>query len=580
MILLVLIFVLISLFFPHQTFAQSYPRYTLIINQVRGEECCDKGNVDNVVKQLGAVGNLQLTANFALRYDALVDSKYTDLFDRKNANLVGGLLEITPKLAEKAKVKYKGDADTWYEAQNIFLVGYSQDERKKLIDAYMSEFYKKFEMYPKFTTAWMVDAWSLKYLKQQYGVALAQITREQFGTDSYTLWGGPVHYPYRPSEKWALVPDTGNLLMPIIVRQTIADPVFSYGDTSNSYTSQPNDYLTRGVDINYFKHLFSQAHSQKGEYTFALLGLENSMDEKAQNEYLEQLKFIKDWLAEDEANSVVAAADFANFFKLQKNKMWVYGGKSAKDSSEQALWITTNYYRARVRLSAGNLFISDLRLYDKNFEDPYLNKSAGLLGWWIVPFVLDGSRYFVDQDSNIIQNLRNDYLKSRETRYSVPTMITIAEGVDPNDFKVENGNGLVTLSINNKVVARFEQEKFSLAKAELKLTNSVTNYILRNLQYFSKEGKVLWGFDSKDGNYSAFVLENSLGNERKDRSDLNFPQLENKMPDRKLSELFVNNKYAVVGRNPVRLILFPRDSEGYTALLPIKTQVKSSNALR
>jgi hypothetical protein len=50
------------------------------------------------------------------------------------------------------------------------------------------------------------------------------------GVDSYTLYGGPVHYPYYPSQNWALVPAAqNNENMPIIVRQTITDPVYNYG---------------------------------------------------------------------------------------------------------------------------------------------------------------------------------------------------------------------------------------------------------------------------------------------------------------------------------------------------------------
>lgn len=576
---LVFLSILFKLLFPNLILGDSRPHYTLIINQVRGQECCDKGSVENLKNQLDALDQLQLSANFAVRYDALIDENFSALLQQQKRSLLGGLLEITPGLAHAAGVNYKGTEDSWYEAQNIFLIGYSLDERQRLIDAFMNKFKTYFGEYPSFTTAWMIDARSLKYLKETYGVVLHQITREQFGTDSYTLYGGPIHYPYWPSENWALIPSKQSLSMPLIVRQTIMDPVYSYGDTSNSYTSQPNDYFSRGVNIEYFKHLFLQAHNQKQDYTFALIGLENSMGEEFQKEYVEQLAIVKDWLGQGEQNVLVAPSALVNFLKTQKDNFSVYDGKSQNAPNEQAFWITTDNYRTRVRLSEGKLFISDLRLYSSDFKDPYLDKSAGLLGWWIVPFVLDGSRYFLQQDSKLIQNLRNDYLKGRDMNYSIPTNITIAEQISPEEFQVEKSDSSLTLRIKRQVIARFEKGRFYLAKSESKLANSATNYILRSLQYYSKEGNALWGFEAKDGFYYPFVLGDSLNKERQDRPALNFPQLEDRVLDIKLSELFVNNKYALVGRNPVRLILFPRDQDGNPVLISAKPKVESTKAL-
>ena len=87
------------------------------------------------------------------------------------------------------------------------MIGYQPDDRKKLIDTYMTAFQNAFGYYPATSVSWMIDPLSLAYLQQKYGVSVQEITREQWGTDSYTIYGGPPHYPYKPSQNWAIVPD-------------------------------------------------------------------------------------------------------------------------------------------------------------------------------------------------------------------------------------------------------------------------------------------------------------------------------------------------------------------------------------
>ena len=419
---------------------EKQPHYTLILNQVRASECCDAGNLQFFQTQLTELNHLKLKANFALRFDVLSDEGYLALVEKNPGQDYGALLEITPQLAASAGVNYKGNENNWYEAQNVFLIGYTREERQKLIDTYMQQFREKLGNYPQFSSAWMIDNWSLQYLKSEYGVVAHQITREQFGTDSYTLYGGPLHYPYWPSDNWAMIPDGKNLSMPLIIRQTIMDPVFCYGDKTDSYTSQPNDYLLRQDNLNYFKYLFAQAHQQNNAYTFALIGLENSMGEAAQQEFRRQLAVVKTWQEENsEENLVLGVKDFVAYLESASNSLLtVYAGQSQKDSTEAAWWINTNSYRARLRLSDGVLAISDLRLYDARFSDPYSEDSAGSLGWWVVPFAIDGSRIFEGNSDYLM--LRNDRLKGRLASYGQPEEILVKTDFKNLDVKKENNS--------------------------------------------------------------------------------------------------------------------------------------------
>lgn len=98
----------------------------MIINQIRGEECCGKGNVDHTKKQIDSLIKLNIPGYFVLRYDVLHDDNYISLF--KSAQLshpdlihVGILLEVTPALAKASEVTYT-TSEKWYEAQNAYTI--------------------------------------------------------------------------------------------------------------------------------------------------------------------------------------------------------------------------------------------------------------------------------------------------------------------------------------------------------------------------------------------------------------------------------------------------------------------------
>ena len=323
--------------------AEIIPRYTVIINQVRGTECCDPGSVGAFVRQQQELQLRSLPATFTLRYDALIDLDFVVAIKKYPEFEYGGLLEITPALAAAAGVTYRGTPENWFEAQHVFLVGYSSEERAALIRAFMTEFKNVFGEYPKTTTAWMIDPVSLKILHDQYGVKVHEITREQFGTDSYTLYGGPPHYPYWSAPDWALMPSVVTDHSPLIVRQTITDPVFNYGDQTSAFTSQPNDYLLRGATTEYFSHLFFQAHDQpqSNGYTFTMLGIENSLTEENQQEFSNQLDVIAEWKALYEKNNISDGWDIW-FPEIGFQNNMIALTESAKDGADFYAMIEKN----------------------------------------------------------------------------------------------------------------------------------------------------------------------------------------------------------------------------------------------
>ncbi len=414
-ILLIFFFLFI---FPVSSFAKDKPQ-VVFINQVRGEECCSKGTLDNLKKQIDAFVQNKIPAYFAIRYDALTDDNYAGFLKQQaaeNPDLIklALMIEITPRLAKDSGVIYNDTEERWFEAQNSFTIGYQIDDRKKIIDKLFSAFKKDFGFYPGLTSAWMVDTNSLNYMHDKYKVLAHQITREQWGQDTYTLYGGPPHYPYPASRNWVFIPDFDQKDPVLMLRQTVTDPLYNYGETKKAYTSQTNDYLNAGLDFEYFKKLANQALFEQKTTGFALLGLENANDEKYQDEFLKQIEYVnqlKDKIIFPDLQQL------AGYWPKQKNTS--YSGRDLFNNTDnRAEFITGPGSRQRIRIYKGKTFITDYRYYDKNLTDPYNGYVAKKYGYWIAPYAIDyshvykpGSIFADTQSDLVIEKLLDNKIK-------------------------------------------------------------------------------------------------------------------------------------------------------------------------
>ncbi len=557
--IIIFLLTIITLCLAPPTSAQSAPHQTLIINQVRGDEYGSTPEaLSHFQTQLDNAARLGLPTNFALRYDTLTDSEYQALFATADPNLInfGAFLEITPSLAAAAGVRYQANSDNWSKAGNAYNIGYSPEERIKLLDAYMNTFLAQFGRYPNFSTAWMIDPDSLAYLRQNYGLLSHQITREQFGTDSYTLQGGPAHLPYYPSRNWALIPSSTNAAtMPLIVRQTITDPVFNYADTSNAYTSQPNDYALRGADFSYFQFLFNQAHDQIGAApTFALIGLENTMPADIQEEFTRQLEFVANWQTQNAQNQVVTipalSATYQN--KVAQNpqgSLDIYGGVEESNPTDKAWWITTPNYRIRLRLSQGKLYISDLRLYHPDFTDPYLSDTTNYIGQWEVPSLFSNAiRYDLNADLPIILN-DSQLIQPRLNMLEVHNLLPGQEV----SLRLDEPNQEIQVLISDQVILTFGLDYVS-ALPVLSYADPVTQEEIFSTQYNPDQDNFYFQINSTD-----------LDTLRQHQNTFNA----------QTSKMWVVNDHAVAGRNPIRMVFYPRDISGDNLILNDEITVNS-----
>jgi hypothetical protein len=548
---------------------------------VRGESCCSAGSLESTKTQLDTITSLGLKASFAIRYDAITDLRYAELLRGYSTRYpdsiqLAGMIEIVPKLAEDAGVEYKANDDNWYHAQFAFTVGYDTEDRRKLIDTYMSRFRSTFGYFPQVTSSWMIDTHSANYLHTHYGVITHQITREQWGTDSYTLYGGPFHYPYPASQKWIFLPDYEQKNPLLVMRQTVTDPIRNYGDTSSSFTSQPNDYMRGGMDIIYFEKLVTNAFSQpNGQKGFVLLGLENSMNSEHQQEYVGQLGWLASNLEKYSASNLLASDN--NLIDLfSQMSISVYHGN--QNEANQSWNITTQKYRARLISKDNSLLMTDIRYYNKDMEDPYTWKVAKHEAFWVVPFVLDGSRWYMPKDGYATGHA---FMSPRNDMASVPSRMVI--DVSGTGTYTTNINEIYLIIRDNSgaAVAKFSDDNIEInGRQKVILEVPVLHPVkysdpgIKDIGYFKfiqNDTKEIYGFDILCT--SSCIYEPS----RSDVKDLArifdthypyfYPEPVERVLDIKNSKISIHNRFAIAGRNPVRLLLEPHDSMNFPILL-------------
>ena len=161
-------------------------------------------------KQVTLANKYDFPATYLFEYDALIDERYIEYIKKyiNGQSEIGGWWEIVKPLCEKADIRWRGREDhNWdWHCYCGFSVGYTNEERKKLLDVYMAEFFNIFGKYPKTLGSWLIDAYTLEYAEKRYGVEASTNCRDQWGTDGYTLWGGYYGPCYYPSKNNAFCP--------------------------------------------------------------------------------------------------------------------------------------------------------------------------------------------------------------------------------------------------------------------------------------------------------------------------------------------------------------------------------------
>ncbi len=340
-------------------------RYVTLVNPVRGRDLWFDQSLKPIQDQYSVVKSDNFSATWLYQYDTFFDKglmNYVKSFD--SSQEAGVFLEVSKKLADDAKVFYPVNVP-WFKPNAVFLSGYPESDRKKLIDTAFKEFKNEFGVYPKSVGAWWVDSYSLNYLKQKYRIKTAMIVADQKTTDNYGVWGQWWGVPYYPSKANILTPAGSKRdLQPVaIIQWAQRDPLLAFGEgpSVSNYSLQANDYIRQGKNTDYFKNVSSAYLDCTNPVGQITVGLETGQESIGFiNEYENQLGYLKTLSSLRSVTMGEFGEAFANYYKGSLPQ-------AVSLNYENSKWIMNRQFR-------GNKLLGDHVTYHQNqaFPDYFL----------------------------------------------------------------------------------------------------------------------------------------------------------------------------------------------------------------
>ena len=272
-------------------------RYSTIVNPIRSRNLWIDKSLEPLRDQYELVNKYNFPATWLIQFDVLKDKEVLDEIRKFDVNQeMSVLLEVSEKLSEQARVVYP-HGTYWYNPKAVFLSGYPQSDRIKIIDKLFDDFKKEFGYYPKSVGAWWIDSYALKYMRNKYGITTAMIVADQKTTDNYGVWGQWWGVPYYPAKDNILTPANNleNKENIVVIQWAQRDPSLAYGEGPiySNYSLQANDYIRQGKDTEYFADLVNVYLDCKNPLGQITIGLETGIESVGYiDEYDNQLKYL------------------------------------------------------------------------------------------------------------------------------------------------------------------------------------------------------------------------------------------------------------------------------------------------
>lgn len=367
------------------------PRIVNIINFIRyteprSEAITEQVLYETVLSQAEDLRSKDLTGTYLLQYDALIDPSYQALMKEEMARgcEIGAWWEITQPHVEAAGYTWRGRFPWDWHAHVGFSVGYTQEERERLADVYMAKFKEIFGCYPKSVGSWFIEAGTLAYLHDKYGIVASCSCRDQIGTDGYTIWGGYWNGGYYPSRQNAYMPAQtveGAIGVPIF-RMLGSDPIYQYeaglGGVVQSVITLEPVYKKGGGDpewIDWFFRMFTE-EPHLG-YNYVQVGQENSFTwEKMARGFVCQTERLVKLRAEEKVR-IETLSETGQWFKESYPLTPPTSVISTEDYSgngRKTFWFNGRYYRANLLWEGASLKFRDLHVFDERLRSEYLDR--------------------------------------------------------------------------------------------------------------------------------------------------------------------------------------------------------------
>lgn len=366
------------------------PRIVNIINFIRyteprNDEITEKVLYETVRSQAEDLRSKGLVGTYLLQYDALIDPSYQALMKEEMARgcEVGAWWEITQPHVEDAGYTWRGRYPWDWHANVGFSVGYTPAEREHLVDVYMERFKEIFGAYPKSVGSWFIEAGTLAYLADKYGIEASCNCRDQVGTDGYTLWGGYWNGAYYPSRENAYMPAQtveGAINVPIF-RMLGSDPLDQYeagvgGVVQSVATMEPvyGNYGGQPEWIDWFFKMFTQ-EPHLG-YNYVQIGQENSFTWKVFSEgFVYQTARLEESKTKGEVR-IETLSETGRWFKEQypvTPPTSVVASEDHQGKGRKTFWFNCRNYRVNLLWEGSDLKFRDMHLFDEQLRSPYLD---------------------------------------------------------------------------------------------------------------------------------------------------------------------------------------------------------------
>lgn len=363
------------------------PRIVNFVNFIReleprNEAITPEVLFETVRSEADALREYGFRGTWLLQYDALIDPRYQELMKEEIArgSEVGGWWEITQPHVEDAGYEWRGRFPWDWHADKGFSVGYTPEERERLVDVYMDKFREIFGEYPHSVGSWFMDAHTLAYMREKYGVEASCNCKDQEGTDGYTLWGGYWHGAYYPSKVNAYMPsqtEEGQIDIPVF-RMLGSDPLYQYsagvgGAVQGVCTMEPTYYNAQKPE---WVGWYLRCHTEDPAlgYTYFQAGQENSFTwEVFKKGYEVQLPQIAE-LQKAGKLRVETLVESARAFrkKYPVNPPTACSAlEDYTDNKGRTIWFDSRFYRANIFWEGDRMGIRDIHLFDEKLESYY-----------------------------------------------------------------------------------------------------------------------------------------------------------------------------------------------------------------
>lgn len=387
------------------TGTDNQPRIINIVNFIRQTdyrvEDSDRKLYETVCRQVELVNRYDLPATFLLEYDALINPLYQELLKTKlrNGAEIGAWWELTQPHIEAAGLKWRGE-HPWVSHANIaFSTGYTKEERERLVDVYMRKFKDVFGTYPKSVGSWYIDAHTLAYMHDRYGIEASCNCKDQIGTDGYTLWGGYWNQAYYPSRLNAYMPaQTGAGQIPVpVFRMLGSDPIYQYddglGNERQGVISLEPVYKHAGMNRKWVDYFFDALTDGPClAFGYAQAGQENSFTWDNMREGLEMQMPLIDSLRRAGKVRVETLGESGRWFRKRfplTPATAVTTVSDVRGEGNKTVWYDSRYYRANLLWEKGRFRFRDIHLFDERFKSEYLDTpgTGDRFLFYTMPFV-------------------------------------------------------------------------------------------------------------------------------------------------------------------------------------------------